>query len=175
MYLLKFWVFTRFARDAEAAKLELASFSGIHGHLSNKARFYKFGKWFFPSYFTYLSFFYGISISGMNCINRLPDPFDRHDWIIRRPRTGKKARYVIDYYGIKHPRRETKLVIDARPALDSFDNVRMRVVALMGRMLSMLGAATTRVPCEIWGPVVKYSMCLLAIGISVYLYMFVSV
>lgn len=125
IYLLKFRVFTRFTRDAEAAKLELASFPGIHGRLSNKARFYKFGKWLFPSYFTYVSFLYEISIPGMNPITRLSDPFDRHDWIVRRPRTGKKARYDIDYYGIKHLRRETKLVIDARPALDSFDNARM--------------------------------------------------
>lgn len=49
-------MFTRFTRDAEAAKLELASFSGIHGHLSNKARFYKLGRRIFPSYFTYVSF-----------------------------------------------------------------------------------------------------------------------
>ncbi|KAH0840348.1 cytochrome c and c1 heme-lyase [Lanmaoa asiatica] len=94
----------------------------------------------------------------------LPDPFDRHDWIVRRARTGNKARYVIDYYGIKHPGRETKLVIDARPALDSFDNARMRVVALISRILSILGAATTRVPYA----VIKYGMCLLAIGVSVY-------
>ncbi|KAF8555565.1 cytochrome c and c1 heme-lyase [Imleria badia] len=141
--------------ETEAAKLELASFAGIHGHLSNKARLYKLGRRVFPAYFT------------------LPDPFDRHDWIIRRPRTGQKARYVIDYYGIKHPRRDTKLVIDARPALDSFDNARMRVVALIGRMFATLGAATTKVPHAL--AVVKYGMCLLAVGISVYLSRFVSV
>lgn len=52
MYLLKLWIFTRVTRETEAAKLELASFAGIHGHLSNKARFHKLGKRFFPSYFT---------------------------------------------------------------------------------------------------------------------------
>jgi cytochrome c heme-lyase len=143
--------------DTEAAKLELASFSGIHGHLSNKARFYKLGKRFFPTYFT------------------LPDPFDRHDWIVRRPLTGRKARYVIDYYGIKHPQRETKLVIDARPALDSFDNARVRVVALISRILSIVSAATTNVPRVVGGPVVKYGICLLVVGISVYLSRLVSV
>lgn len=175
IYLLKIRVLTRFTRDAEATKLELASFSGIHGHLSNKARFYKLGKWFFPSYFTHVSSVYNVSIPGLNSVSRLPDPFDRHDWIVRRPRTGQEARYVIDYYGIKHPRRETKLVIDARPALNSFDNARMRVLALIGRMFFILGAATTRVPHEVGGPAVKYGMCLLVIGISVYLSISVSV
>ena len=106
---------------------------------------------------------------------RLPDPFDRHDWIVRRPQTGKMARYVIDYYGIKHPQRDTKLVIDARPALDSVDNARVRVVALMSRILSVVSAATTSVPDAVGRPVVKFGMCLLAIGISAYLSRHVSV
>lgn len=81
------------------------------------------------------------------------------------------ARYVIDYYGIKHPRRETELVIDARPALDSFDNARMRVIALIGRILSVLASAATKVPTVVGGLVI----CLLAVGISVYFCIFVSV
>ncbi|KAF8552340.1 cytochrome c and c1 heme-lyase [Imleria badia] len=113
--------------DTEATKLELASFSGIHGHLSNKARFYKLGKRFFPSYFT------------------LPDPFDRHDWIVCHPRTGKKARYVIDYYGFTNAQRETKFIMDVRPALDGFDNVRMRVVALLSSIFSNVGVTPTGV------------------------------
>jgi len=133
--------------DAEAAKLELASFSGIHGHLSNKARFYKLGKRFFPSYFT------------------LPDPFDRHDWIVSRPRTGTKARYVIDYYGAKNARGDTQLVMDARPALDSFDNGRMRVVAAIGRMLLV----TSKVTRSADSALVKCGLCLLAIAIFVYI------
>ncbi len=28
-------------------------------------------------------------------------PFDRHDWIVRRPdQNGKEVRYVIDYYSV---------------------------------------------------------------------------
>jgi len=85
------------------------------------------------------------------------------------------ARYVIDYYGIKHPRRETELVIDARPALDGFDNAMMRIVVLTGRIVPILGAATSRVPHADGGAVIKYGVCLLAVGISVYLSRFVSV
>lgn len=80
------------------------------------------------------------------------------------------ARYVIDYYGIKQPRRETKFVIDARPAFDSLDNVRMRVVALVGRIFSILGVAATSVRYKIGAPlIIKGGMCLLAVWISVYL------
>jgi hypothetical protein len=39
-------------RPAQAAKLELSEFSGIHGHLSHKASLYQFARRYFPRYFT---------------------------------------------------------------------------------------------------------------------------
>jgi len=102
----------RFQRGgpAEASKLELSEFSGIHGHLSFKANLYQLARRLFPTYFT------------------LTPPFDRHDWIVHRPGTGKKVRYVIDYYSSRtDPDSEPTFHLDVRPASDSVDNIRMRV------------------------------------------------
>lgn len=58
-------------------------------------------------------------------------PFDRHDWVVDR--CGTKVRYVIDYYTGRtaptSPRGQANPVsfyIDARPALDNWEGVRMR-------------------------------------------------
>jgi len=102
---------TRFhgGRD-EAAKLELSEFAGIHDRLSRKAKLYQLIRRYFPKYFT------------------LGPPFDRHDWVVRRPATGKKVRYVIDYYSARSdPISEPTFYLDVRPASDSLDNVRMRI------------------------------------------------
>jgi hypothetical protein len=55
-------------------------------------------------------------------------PFDRHDWIVRRPRTGEEVRYVIDYYSAP-PEADGSPVfsLDVRPALDSFSSIKERV------------------------------------------------
>jgi len=101
---------TRFygGRD-EAAKLELSEFSGIHDRLSRKAKLYQLARRYFPKYFT------------------LGPPFDRHDWVVRRT-TGKKVRYVIDYYSARpDPVSEPTFFLDVRPASNSLDNVRMRI------------------------------------------------
>lgn len=56
-------------------------------------------------------------------------PFDRHDWIVRRPRTGKEVRYVIDYYSAPpEPDGSPVFSLDVRPALDSFGSVKERIV-----------------------------------------------
>lgn len=56
-------------------------------------------------------------------------PFDRHDWIIRRPRTREEVRYVIDYYSAPPtPDGEPVFALDVRPALDSVQSVKERVV-----------------------------------------------
>ncbi|KAJ8091839.1 holocytochrome c synthase [Marasmius tenuissimus] len=99
--------------EEEAAKLQLASFSGIHGHLSNKARLFRYGKRILPSYFT------------------LPEPFDRHDWIVRRPTSGQEARYVIDYYRLKDDEGDDAFYMDVRPAFDSVSNASARVAAVV--------------------------------------------
>jgi cytochrome c heme-lyase len=57
-------------------------------------------------------------------------PFDRHDWVVRRPRTGEEVRYVIDYYSAPpEPDGSPVFSLDVRPALDSFASIRTRVAA----------------------------------------------
>ena len=55
-------------------------------------------------------------------------PFDRHDWVVRRPQTGEEVRYVIDYYSAP-PERDGSPVfsLDVRPALDSFSSITERI------------------------------------------------
>jgi Cytochrome c/c1 heme lyase len=55
-------------------------------------------------------------------------PFDRHDWIVRRPRTNEEVRYVIDYYSAP-PESDGSpaFSLDVRPALDSFSSIKNRI------------------------------------------------
>ncbi|KAF7983384.1 hypothetical protein HWV62_22389 [Athelia sp. TMB] len=112
----------------------LARFKGRPGEMSPKARFMLFAGWLLPSRF-----------------NTEP-PFDRHDWIVRRPKSGEEVRYVIDYYSappeadVRRPKsgEEVRYVIDyysappeadgspvfsldVRPALDSFGSLKQRI------------------------------------------------
>ncbi|KAI0928862.1 hypothetical protein AcW1_005977 [Taiwanofungus camphoratus] len=53
-------------------------------------------------------------------------PFDRHDWVVDR--CGTRIRYVIDFY-TGHNAGATNVpsfYLDARPALDSWDGIKMR-------------------------------------------------
>jgi cytochrome c heme-lyase len=55
-------------------------------------------------------------------------PFDRHDWVVRRPKTGEEVRYVIDYYSAPpEPDGSPVFSLDVRPALDSFGSMRERI------------------------------------------------
>jgi len=93
-------------------KLQLVRFKGRPGELSPKARFWLFVGWLLPNRF-----------------NDEP-PFDRHDWIVRRPSTGEEVRYVIDYYGAPPlPDGSPVFSLDVRPALDSFGSISMRIRA----------------------------------------------
>ena len=57
-------------------------------------------------------------------------PFDRHDWIVRRPKTGEEVRYVIDYYSAPpEPDGSPVFSLDVRPALDSVGSVKQRIAA----------------------------------------------
>ncbi|KAG5718833.1 Cytochrome c heme lyase [Termitomyces sp. T112] len=97
-------------REYEHDDLQLARFKGRPGEISPKARFWMFAGWLFPSRF-----------------NSEP-PFDRHDWIVRRPRTGEEVRYVIDYYSAPpEPDGSPVFSLDVRPALDSFSSVKQRI------------------------------------------------
>ncbi|CAD6884811.1 unnamed protein product [Tilletia laevis] len=103
----------------DPAKVELARFQGKPGTLSPKARLYNlFGK-VMPSTF------------------HADPPFDRHDWIVRRPPTPgsttapEEVRYIIDYYSVPeheqaNPDDEPEFVLDIRPALDSVGSAWVR-------------------------------------------------
>ncbi|KAF8216852.1 cytochrome c heme lyase [Mycena galopus ATCC 62051] len=92
--------------------IQLARFKGRPGEMSPKARIWLFAGWLLPSRF-----------------NSEP-PFDRHDWVVRRPKTGEEVRYVIDYYSAP-PERDGSPVfsLDVRPALDSFGSIKERIAA----------------------------------------------
>ncbi|KAF8916231.1 cytochrome c/c1 heme-lyase, partial [Mucidula mucida] len=92
--------------------LHLARFKGRPGEMSPKARFWMFAGWLLPSRF-----------------NDEP-PFDRHDWVVRRPSTGEEVRYVIDYYSAPpEPDGFPVFSLDVRPALDSLSSVKERIAA----------------------------------------------
>ncbi|KAI0289605.1 cytochrome c and c1 heme-lyase [Russula brevipes] len=101
--------------EAEVNKdetLQLVRFKGRPGELSPKARLWLFAGWLLPDRF-----------------NTEP-PFDRHDWVVRRPSTGEEVRYVIDYYGAPPlPDGSPVFSLDVRPALDSLNSISMRVRA----------------------------------------------
>ena len=79
------------------------------------------------------------------------------------------ARYVIDYYGAKNARGDRTFAVDVRPALDSFGNVKMRMVAAIGRILSDLDPGTSDVARLTDRAFVKCGLCLLIVGISLYI------
>jgi len=55
-------------------------------------------------------------------------PFDRHDWVVRRPHTGEEVRYIIDYYSAPDlPDGSPVFSLDVRPALDSVAGIQARV------------------------------------------------
>ncbi|KAH9479419.1 Cytochrome c heme lyase [Psilocybe cubensis] len=90
--------------------LQLTRFKGRPGEISPKARFWMFAGWLLPSRF-----------------NSEP-PFDRHDWIVRRPTTGEEVRYVIDYYSAPpEPDGSPVFSLDVRPAIDSFGSLADRI------------------------------------------------
>jgi cytochrome c heme-lyase len=63
-----------------------------------------------------------------SCTYSNEPPFDRHDWIIRRPKTGEEVRYVIDYYSAPpEPDGSPVFSLDVRPALDSFSSLKERI------------------------------------------------
>ncbi|KAF9482581.1 cytochrome c and c1 heme-lyase [Pholiota conissans] len=97
-------------RHNSAEDLALTRFKGRPGDLSPKARILLFAGWLLPSRF-----------------NSEP-PFDRHDWIVRRSKTGEEVRYVIDYYSAPpEPDGSPVFSLDVRPAIDNFASMKDRI------------------------------------------------
>ncbi|KIK36799.1 hypothetical protein CY34DRAFT_810950 [Suillus luteus UH-Slu-Lm8-n1] len=91
----------------------LARFKGRPGEMSPKPRFWMLAGWLLAFRF-----------------NTEP-PFDRHDWIVRRPRHGTEVRYVIDYSAPSTPDGDPGFALDVRPALDSFESIQQRMAVGM--------------------------------------------
>ncbi|KAG9080654.1 hypothetical protein FRC06_006304, partial [Ceratobasidium sp. 370] len=106
------WEARREGGPEEAVNLELARFQGRPGQLSPKAHIMQLAGWLLPSRFS------------------SDPPFDRHDWVVRRPKTGEEVRYVIDYYSSEHDENDQPIFyLDVRPALDNFDSLKTRISA----------------------------------------------
>lgn len=61
-------------------------------------------------------------------------PFDRHDWVINR--CGTPMRYIIDFYTGHNPgspNSNLSFFLDVRPALDSWEGVKMRTERFFSR------------------------------------------
>lgn len=59
-------------------------------------------------------------------------PFDRHDWVVRRPSTSSEHRYVIDYYSAPNdPDGSPNFNLDVRPALDDLGAIKERLSAFL--------------------------------------------
>ncbi|KAG8766891.1 holocytochrome c synthase [Ceratobasidium sp. 428] len=104
------WEARREGGPEEAVNLELARFQGRPGEISPKARIMQLAGWLLPSRFS------------------SDPPFDRHDWVVRRPKTQEEVRYVIDYYSSDDDENGQPVFhLDVRPALDNFDSIKARV------------------------------------------------
>ena len=92
-----------------------------------------FAGWLLPQRFKCVLLL--ISVPGVGFHDVFPSyssepPFDRHDWVIRRPSTGEEVRYVIDYYSAPPlPDGSPVFSLDVRPALDSVGSISERIKA----------------------------------------------
>ncbi|KAF8163137.1 cytochrome C1 heme lyase [Crassisporium funariophilum] len=60
-------------------------------------------------------------------------PFDRHDWVVDR--CGTRMRYIIDFYTGhtgNSPNGDISFYLDVRPALDSWEGIKMRLGNIWG-------------------------------------------
>lgn len=94
----------------ESRDVSLARFQGKPGTLSPKARIFSWAALVAPNRFSSEA------------------PFDRHDWVVRRPAANpndkeREVRYVIDYYSAPDDPETDEPVfhLDVRPALDSVE------------------------------------------------------
>ncbi|KAF8637576.1 hypothetical protein AX17_002645 [Amanita inopinata Kibby_2008] len=114
-------------RQYKGNDVQLARLQGRPGEMSPKARFWLFAGWLFPSRF-----------------NTEP-PFDRHDWVVRRPQTGDEVRYVIDYYSAPpEPDGSPVFSLDVRPALDSFGSLKERLAVATAEAWADLRSDSSR-------------------------------
>ncbi|CAE6487800.1 unnamed protein product [Rhizoctonia solani] len=144
------WEAKREGGPEEAADLQLVKFQGRPGQLSPKARLFQFAGWLLPSRFEYVI---ALTLPAPNThaigmgVRSVQPPFDRHDWIVRRPKTQEEVRYVIDYYGGESDENGQPVFnLDVRPALDNFDSIKMRISAATSEAWSTFRQGNTGAP-----------------------------
>ncbi|TFY68243.1 hypothetical protein EVG20_g3636 [Dentipellis fragilis] len=101
--------------------LKLVSFKGKPKELSPRARF-------------------------MTLMGYAP-PFDRHDWIVDR--CGTRIRYVIDFYSGRNTQpgsANVSFFLDARPALDSWEGVKMRASRFVEKWVGSIFQSPSTAP-----------------------------
>eukprot|EP00116_Pleurobrachia_bachei_P007500 sb/3467762/ len=92
--------------DEECGDPQLVKFQGRPKDMSPKARF-------------------------LTTFKSWPKPFDRHDWIVNR--CGTEVRYILDYYDVGFENSDDSVLIDVRPAIDSFSAMKDRFKVFMLR------------------------------------------
>lgn len=82
-----------------------------------------------------------LSLMGYN------PPFDRHDWTVDR--CGKQVRYVVDFYrGKQIEGSPASFHIDARPALDSLEAVKERMMMAFSEWFGSSSSSSTTATTE---------------------------
>ncbi|GJE86951.1 cytochrome C1 heme lyase [Phanerochaete sordida] len=72
-------------------------------------------------------------------------PFDRHDWVVDR--CGTRVRYVIDFYtGRSAANNNPSFYLDVRPALDSWEGVRLRAEKFVSNWVGDLWSSSSPSP-----------------------------
>lgn len=131
----------------EETEAELMRFKGRPGTLSPKARYYLFMgnlfpesyKWVLPLCLLRMCHSAGLTPPPLALGRRFSTepPFDRHDWVVRRPSTDSLHRYIIDYYSApSDPDGSPNFNLDVRPALDDFDAVKLRMRAFVEELFA---------------------------------------
>jgi cytochrome c heme-lyase len=70
-------------------------------------------------------------------MDRYTPPFDRHDWVVDR--CGTRMRYIIDFYtGRSSSPDNLSFYLDVRPAMDSWEGVKMRMERFWERWVGKL-------------------------------------
>ena len=67
-----------------------------------------------------------ISLSLRSYLNSTEPPFDRHDWIVHRPRMGEEVRYIFNHYSAPPlSDRSPAFSLNIRPAIDTATGVKL--------------------------------------------------
>lgn len=85
----------------------------------------------------------------MMLVRRYSPPFDRHDWVVDR--CGTQIRYVIDFYtghSGGSSSNNVSFYLDVRPALDSWEGVRLRAVKFAERWTAGFWSSSPSPPSD---------------------------